>query len=363
MSPAPFIATRSVPNALPLAGLALLKEAVCHHAAGRTAAAIVPLDRFLQQVPHHFDALQLRGQLALAQQDHDTALRSYSTAISLQPLNPIPYYNLGLCLQALGNPEEAQRLYEMALDLKPDLVPVLNNLGLVLRQQQRFEAALARFEQAISLDPSYPFSYVNRSGLRVRQHRLQEALSDCNTAIQLQRDYVDAWFTEGFVLSESLRYEEAIAAYQYVLALAPDHAKAAFALAVTWLLQGDFAAGWPQYEARWKNPELGLHRLAAKHEEWDGHVPLAGRRVLVYFEQGLGDTLQFARFVPRLADLAPRSGCWRSRPCARCYRGWIPGSRCWTNCRPPHWIWRSPCSACPTDWDCCRNRICMPNPT
>ncbi len=306
MSSAHPASPRQATTGLTPAALALLKEAEHHHSAGRTAAAIAPLDRFLRLMPRHFDALHLRGQLAHRQQDLDTAVRSYSSAISLQPLNPIPYYNLGLYLQEVGKLTEAQRLYEMALDLKPDLVPVLNNLGLVLRQRQQFAAAQAYFERAIALDPGYPFSYVNRAGLLVRQHRLQEALSDCNTAILLQRDYVDAWFNKGCVLSESLRHEEATTAYQYVLALAPEHTKAAFALAVTWLLLGDFAAGWRQYEIRWDNPELGLRRLAAEHSEWDGHTPLAGRRILVYFEQGLGDTLQFARFVPRLADLGAR---------------------------------------------------------
>ena len=73
------------------------------------------ITRFLRLMPRHFDALHLRGQLAHRQQDLDTAVRSYSSAISLQPLNPIPYYNLGLYLQEVGKLTEAQRLYEIRI--------------------------------------------------------------------------------------------------------------------------------------------------------------------------------------------------------------------------------------------------------
>ncbi len=261
------------------------------HAASRTLEAV------LTREPKQFDAQHLLGLIAHQQHDYDRAIKCFTQAIALQPLNATPYYNLGLTLQERKEYASALRLYQMALELQPANVKILNNHGIVLKELKQYERALASYGQAITLDPEYAKSYVNRAGVWLRVGNIEAALRDCDQAIHLRADYVDAWFNRAFVLAESGRHAEAITHYQYVLALDPHHKMAHFALSLCYLISGDLRHGWPQYEWRWQDTSLGIKKPTLPQPEWDGHSSLVGKKILVYFEQGLGDSLQFCRFV------------------------------------------------------------------
>lgn len=261
------------------------------HAASRA------LESVLQREPKQFDAQHLLGLIAHQQQDFDRAIKCFTQAIALQPLNATPYYNLGLTLQERKEYASALRLYQMALELQPANVKLLNNQGIVLKELKRYHEALHSYAQAIALDPHYAKSYINRAGVWLRVGKIEAALQDCDQAIQLQPAYVEAWFNRAFILAESGRHAEAISHYQYVLALDPQHKMAQFALSLCYLLTGDLRHGWQQYEWRWQDTSLGIKKPNLPQPEWDGHRSLTGKKILVYFEQGLGDTLQFCRFV------------------------------------------------------------------
>jgi len=261
------------------------------HAASRMCEAV------LTREPKQFDAQHLLGLIAHQQQDYDRAIKCFTQAIALQPLNATPYYNLGLTLQERKEYASALRLYQMALELQPANAKILNNHGIVLKELKRYEQALGSYAQAIELDPDYAKSYVNRAGVWLRVGNIEAALCDCDQAIHLQADYVDAWFNRAFVLAESGRHAEAITHYQYVLALDPHHKMAQFALSLCYLITGDLLHGWQQYEWRWQDSSLGIKKPNLPQPEWDGHSSLLGKKVLVYFEQGLGDSLQFCRFI------------------------------------------------------------------
>jgi len=288
-------------NAIPNRRLSTLKtnlaEGVRLYARQQWQAASHKIEAVLKADPKHFDALHLLGLIAHQQQDYEQAAKLFTRSIALQPLNATPYYNLGLTLQERKEYANALRLYQMALELQPANVKILNNQGIVLKELRRYEEALRSYEQAIALDPSYPNSYVNRAGARLRLGQINEALLDCEQAIELQADYLDAWFNRAFMLGEAGRHHEAITHYRYLLSLAPQHAMAQFALSLCYLITGDLLHGWPQYEWRWQDTSLGLKKPALPQPEWDGHSSLVGKKMLVYFEQGLGDSLQFCRFV------------------------------------------------------------------
>jgi tetratricopeptide (TPR) repeat protein len=263
-------------------------------AASRTFEAV------LKSEPKQFDAQHLLGLIAHRQQDYDRAVKCFTQAIALQPLNATPYYNLGLTLQERKEYATALRLYQMALELQPANVKILNNQGIVLKELKRYEQALSSYAQAITLDPRYARSYVNRAGTWLRLGNVDAALADCDRAIQLQADHVEAWFNRAFVLAEGGRHADAITGYQYVLTLDPHHAMAQFALSLCYLITGNLLHGWQQYEWRWQDQSLGIKKPTLPQPEWDGHCSLLGKKILVYFEQGLGDTLQFCRFVQPL---------------------------------------------------------------
>jgi Tetratricopeptide repeat len=122
-------------------------------------------------------------------------------------------------------------------------------------------------------------------------------------AIALDEGYADAHCNRGVVLNDLKRLDEALAGYDRAIALDPAHAAAHCNKSFTLLLRGDLAAGWPLYEWRWRLPGVGREKPATTARLWTGDEDLTGRTILLRAEQGLGDTLQFCRYVPRVAAL------------------------------------------------------------
>jgi tetratricopeptide (TPR) repeat protein len=130
--------------------------------------------------------------------------------------------------------------------------------------------------------------------------RLEESLAVFEQAIALRPSYADVHYNRGNVLAELRRYDEAIAAYRQCLQLAPQHAEAHANLAGPLLLTGDFAQGWREYEWRWRVRDFTSPPRNFAQPRWDGSE-LAGRRILIHAEQGIGDMFQFLRYLPLVA--------------------------------------------------------------
>jgi len=133
--------------------------------------------------------------------------------------------------------------------------------------------------------------------------RAQEAIQDFDRALAAQPDHVEALVSRGAALAELMRLDEAMADYAAALRLAPGHAKAQFNRGLIRLLTGDFEAGWPDYERRL---DLAPPPGGLAQPPWDGRTPLAGKRLFLRWEQGLGDTIQFCRYAVVAADRGAR---------------------------------------------------------
>lgn len=280
-----------------------LKDAVSLAKDGRLDAAIHPLEKYIKFKPDHFEAIHLRAEILLKKDDFDGAIKGFTHAIQLKPLNGLPYYNLAQTLQKKGSNKEAIRLYNMALELKFEPSITLNGMGIALRESKKTDEAMSVFNQLITQHPDYLPGYINRCTVFLRQHQLKKAIADCDTALGINENYLDAWYNRGFCFGELLDYQEAHHCYHQVLLRDPDNKKVMFAMALIKLALGDYANGWKEYEVRFDDTSLGLKKPAIQHDVWDGKTPLCSKRVAVYIEQGLGDILQFCRFVPRLADM------------------------------------------------------------
>lgn len=210
---------------------------------------------------------------------------------------------LGALTAQTGELGRAAQLFDRAIDVDPGRASVHCNRGLALQGLGQWEAALASFERAVLLDAYFPQAHFNLGNALKELGRPEAALQAYDRAVALDEGYADAHCNRGVVLNDLKRLDDALASYDRAIALDPAHAAAHCNKSFTLLLRGDFAAGWPLYEWRWRLPGVTREKPATAARLWMGGDDLAGRTILLRAEQGLGDTLQFCRYVPRVAAL------------------------------------------------------------
>ena len=269
------------------------------------AQALDLLTSALQINPNHAASYSNRGNALLALQRFEEAITSFDSAIHLNPDLAQAYSNRSNALQELQRFNEALVSCNQAICLKPDYAEAFSNRGNALQALQRLEEAIASFDSAISFKPDYGEAYFNRgNALQALQH-FEEAIASFDSAISLKPNYEQAYSNRGNALQALQRFEEAIASYQHAIAINPDCADAHWNLSLCYLLGGNFKEGWKEYEWRWKSEESSKTAGVRSFSEprWLGVETLKEKTILLYAEQGLGDTIQFSRYVSLVAQL------------------------------------------------------------
>jgi tetratricopeptide (TPR) repeat protein len=238
----------------------------------------------------------------------------YRMAVRQDPSLAQAWYMLGAVSQLQGRTDEAVANYQEAVRLIPNFPEACNNLGVAFHSQRKSVESVAALRRALALKPDYAEAYNNLGNALHERGELDEAVASYQHAVRIRTDYTEAYNNLGNALRNQGRLAEAMVSYEQALQLKPDHAEVHLSRALAWLGMGDFERGWPEYEWRLKVSHFAIPPF--RQPLWDGS-PLDGRTILLYADHGLGDAIQFIRYVPLVRQQGGRVIVTCAQPLAR----------------------------------------------
>jgi Flp pilus assembly protein TadD len=298
--------------------LNFLRHAVAARQRGATQAEANWLAAAAQHHPLDDESIESLITTLFEQHRHDDAIELAAIIAQLDPHRAFAHFRVGYALQIANRHSEAIAPYRRALAIDPALPQLRNNLaGALALTGGDLNEQLALLESAVHDDPGHGDAWTNLAHASRVNLNLPRALEAGAKAVQCAPHSSLAYNNYALVLREAQRWDDAEHAGRTACALAPNDAVMRSNLSMLQLVRGDYAYGWQAHEARWDGSlELGGNRPALPAPTWQGES-LAGKTLLVWGEQGMGDVLQFSRYVPLLAERVHREGgrlVWNSFP-------------------------------------------------
>ncbi len=267
----------------------------------RFPLAIEILQRLLNIKPDHKQGL---FQLALTYQisgNLDAAVESYHALLKIEPGFPGASYNLGVCYHELSRFEDAITCFKQAISINPKDARAFNYLGLSLEETGQPEEAAASYRKAIMLDNSLREAHSNLANMLMNQGKYDQAINAYQESVSLDPDFFIGWYNLGNCYMELNRLDDAAAMYQKAIKIKADFVEAHWNLSHVLLKQGNYKEGFQEYMWRWKRKDAPALDFTAPL--WNKKT-LHNGSLLVHTEQGLGDAIQFVRYIPLLRRYA-----------------------------------------------------------
>jgi tetratricopeptide (TPR) repeat protein len=259
--------------------------------------------KILEKKPDNADMLHMLGVICYQLGNHDSGIQYIKKALLIDPDFTEAYNNLGNIYQEMKQLDEAIACYRKALKLNPNLPKAYYNLGIALQDSKQPDEAILYYRKAVVLGMHTPGLYSNLGLALQEQGQADEAISSYQKALQLDPKFVEAHYNLGNAFQEKGQLDKAISCYQKVIQLDSDYTDARYNLSLVLLLTGDFKQGWEEYEWRWKLKDKEQNHYS--QPLWKGN-DIAGCTILLHAEQGFGDTIQFIRYAPLVAERCKR---------------------------------------------------------
>jgi tetratricopeptide (TPR) repeat protein len=281
-----------------------VQRAVALHMGGELDRARPLYEEILAIQPRHLEVLGKLAALSIQTGNPHRAMVLLDKALAIDPGNAVNYCNRGAACEKLRQWDLALASYSQAIAIQADLAPAHCNRANVLRELQRWPEALAGYDTAIALQPNYVNAYNNRGKVWMELEEYEKALASYDAAIAIKPDFADSHYNRGVLLGKMARPDLAVVSYNHAIAINPALSAAYFNRALALLLLGEYQQGWADYEWRWRNERIALskERRDFRQLRWTGAEPVARKTLFIYSEQGLGDTIQFSRYVLLLAE-------------------------------------------------------------
>lgn len=272
---------------------------------GSSLAAVEAFTRALSLDSRSIDANLGLGNALIAQEKYQQAIETFEHVLETMPDNQEALLQSAVCSEQMGLLDDAIEYYSRAIKTGPILAEVHNNLGVVYARKKDFIAAIEHYDLANTIQPAFIQALLNKAIAYAAINNGPLAIQEFNSVLKLNPDNHEAFYNRAMVETSLGDFEAALNSYNRVLELDPNYVEAHWNKALLLLLLGNLQEGLPLYEWRWKRKKA-LQTTPPRqfpHPRWTGTSDIASKKIFIHTEQGIGDTIQFCRYVPLLAAL------------------------------------------------------------
>ncbi len=259
-------------------------------------------ENFLKKYPNEFIVWNIMGAANIGLGQYEKASEVLKKVIRLNPNYLNGLNNLGVVLKEQGKLKEAIEIFDKVISLEPNCAATYNNMGNIFHDLGQFSESLHAYKKAISLNPKYADAYYNMGVVFKDKGEYEQAVVSYNKSLLLRPNHANTYYNLGNALQDQGKLEEAINAFKKSISLKPDNAEAHQNLGFAFLNSGRLKEGLNEHEWRWKTKKLSLRKRNFLQPCWDGKKRLNGKKILIWCEQGIGDTINWSSCLPYISS-------------------------------------------------------------